>query len=387
MNSKRIMIGSEERALLLLSGLKALPGAGEALAAIASPERFVWLANEHGVAGFVKRNLKESGLSDVLPSTEYQNLRNQSFKSIARNAFIMTALNEAALLLNKGGIVPVLLKGTALEVTVYEKSGLRPMTDADILLPKDDCLRAWNMLKAAGFKSLPYKSPLYKLIPLHIGKHLPSLIKGGFSLEIHHSLFWGKGQDVTNQMIKGATGGIANAAQQGAKAEVVVPPAGLHFLYLVSHLVKHELDNDSQLRLYNDLAAIIAYYPTEMVLEGAMESAPKTGMEVHLRNKLGLLRKYMGVELPEKYHFEPSVEAEESFLRFLGSPKNNEPVNKKAFYRETVGAVPGLHRKLVFITGDISPGFKFMKKRYGKRTILGVVPYYFYRLGKLTWLI
>ena len=151
--------------------------------------------------------------------------------------------------------------------------------------------------------------------------------------------------------------------------------------------MQHERDGDSQLRLYNDLAAILAYYPAEEVLEVAMENAPKTGMEVHLRNKLGLLRKYMGVELPEKYHFEPSVEAEESFLRFLGSPKNNEPVNKKAFYRETVWAVPGQHRKLVFIIGDIFPGFKFMKKRYGKRTILGVVPYYIYRIGKLTWLL
>ena len=206
MNSKRIMIGSEERALLLLSGLRALPGAGEALAEIDSPESFVWLANEHGVAGFVKRNLKESGLTDVLPSTEYQNLRNQSFKSIARNAFIMAALDEAALLMNGGGIVPVLLKGTALEVTVYEKSGLRPMTDADILLPKDNCLRAWNMLKAAGFESLPYKSPLYKLIPLHIGKHLPSLIKGGFSLEIHHSLFERRGEVLTDSIIAQSSG-------------------------------------------------------------------------------------------------------------------------------------------------------------------------------------
>jgi hypothetical protein len=253
MGNVEIHIGAEERALLLVSGVRAGAGAAEALAAVSNWERFLWLVNEHGVAGFVKRNLAETGMSGLVPSTVFQRLRNQAFKSIARNAFIMTALDEATVVLNGAGIVPVLLKGTALEKREYGNSGLRPMTDADVLLPADECLRGWRVLQAAGFEPLPFKSPLYKLIPMHVGKHLPSLIKGGFSLEIHHSLFWAAG------VRRPASGGKGDAAapQHDGGMKYKVLPAGMHFLYLVSHLSKHELNCESQLRLYNDLAVVL----------------------------------------------------------------------------------------------------------------------------------
>ena len=129
---------AELKALLLLSGMRPLSGAGETLAevvAAGSAERFMWLVNEHGVAGFVQKNIAETGLREVLPPTLYQGLRNQSVRSIARNSFIMTSLRDAAKVLSCAEIIPVLLKGTALELSVYRESGLRPMSDADILLP------------------------------------------------------------------------------------------------------------------------------------------------------------------------------------------------------------------------------------------------------------
>jgi hypothetical protein len=402
--------------VLLLSGVRAGAGAGEALALVNNWERFLWLVNEHGVAGFVKKNLADAGLSGAVPPTVFQNLRNQAFKSIARNSFIMSALAEAVGVLNGAGIEPVLLKGTALEVTVYGNSGLRPMSDADILLPKDECMRGWRVLQAAGFVPLPFKSPLYWLIPLHVGKHLPSLIKGGFSLEIHHSLFWGKEKGLPiedcrfqisdlKKMDAAAPqhGGGSRAQSAGEKAygllraqgaghrekgiDYKVLPAGIHFLYLVSHLTKHELDNDSQLRLYTDLAAVLEYYGAAEVLAEAVELAVERELERELTEKLAILEKYIGVVLPDGYRCELSAEAEESFIAFLGSPKNNTAVNRQQFYRATVKAVPGLHRKIIFLLGDIFPGFRFMKKRYGKRSVWAVLPYYLPRAGKVWWLL
>ncbi len=396
MTSERIIIGPEERALLLLSGMKPLQGARDALGAITSPERFVWLANEHGVAGFVRENLKASDLTCMLPLTEYQRLRTQAFKSIARSTFIMTALIDAVRLLNAAGIVPVLLKGTALEMTIYGNSGLRPMTDADILVPPEDAMRAWTLLKDAGYNALPFKSPLYKLIPLHTGKHLPSLIRNGFSLEIHHSLFWQKAEDVTELILEQSEESGAQSAERRVQgtgrqpeppAKFKIPPPGLHFLYLISHLVKHELNNDSQLRLYNDLTEVLRHYGAATTIDTAMKYAVMAGLQSEVRTKLAILNKYLGVDLPIGTHYELPASGEAKFLRFLACPKNNPPENRKAFYKETIRAVPGLHRKLIYVAGDIFPGISFMKRRYGKRTILGVIPYYLYRLGKLTWLL
>jgi hypothetical protein len=357
----------------------------------------------------VQKNIADSGLKEVLPSTLYQGLRNQTFKSIARNSFIMSALRDAAEVLSAAGVVPVLLKGTALELSVYAESGFRPMSDADILLPREQCMKAWRVLQAAGFRPLPFKSPLHRLIPLHIGKHLPSLVKGGFSLEIHHGLWWGVGERVTEMMVNKGTGyrvqgagykvqdtryrvqgsafAKATADRAGHGVNVKIPPPGLHFLYLVSHLVQHEKDGNSQLRQYNDLVAMIDYYGAEEVVEVALEYAGEVGLEAELRNKIGLLRMFMGVELPEKYHYEPSADAVDRFVSFLGNPKGNPVGDRRVIYRETVRGVPGLHRKLIFLIGDIFPGFRFMKQRYGKSSVWGILPYYFLRTGKVLWLI
>ena len=135
MSSYQQEISPVTGALLQLSGLRPLPGAGVALSEVVAAglaERFVWLVNEHGVAAFVQKNIADAGLKEVLPPTLYQGLRNQTFKSIARNSFIMTAMRDAAKVLSAAGMVPVLLKGTALELSVYGESGLRPMSDADI---------------------------------------------------------------------------------------------------------------------------------------------------------------------------------------------------------------------------------------------------------------
>jgi hypothetical protein len=417
---------AEETALLMLGGMRPRPGAEAALMAVTTHEALVWLANEHGVSSLVQRNIAEAGLTGYFPPTEYQCLRNQSFKSVARNSFIMSATASAVAILNEAGYIPILLKGTALEMTVYGGSGLRPMTDADIMLGRDECMGAWLLLQRSGYTPLPVKSWLHRMILMHIGKHLPSLIKGGFSLEIHHSL-WGEKAGYLNDLIvrdseimvyEPGSGniyvkdsGVAydNVVEAGVAAEkevgmsyekdsgtaleagksitVRIPPPALHFLYLVAHLVKHESEGHSQLRLYNDLVAMLLHYGAESILSEAFVHAREVGMERMLKNKLGILSKYMGVELPTEYRFVPDAAAEREFVTFLEKPKNNAPVNPHKAYRQSVRSIPGLHRKLLFLAGDIFPGVAFMKKRYGKATVLSVLPYYFMRVGKILWMV
>ena len=379
--------GAEEEALLKLSGVIPRQGAEEALRAVNDSGRFVALAVEHGVAAFVLKNIVDSGFTGLVSPTAFQSLRNQSLRVLARNSFVMAALGKAILKLNSAGMVPVLLKGTALEHTVYRYGGLRPMADADILLTVAECLKAWQLLQLNGFVPLPFKSPLHKLIPLHVGKHLPSLISGGFSLEIHHSLFWGKGREVEEKITGGSEEREVPALEGGVKVRVRIPPPGLHFLYLVSHISKHELDGVSQLRLYNDLAAMLEHYGIEEVLDKAREFAGDTGLSRLLAGKLGILKRYMGVSIPESYNAELTQEEEERFLSFLSSPDQSSKAERDLFYRETIRAIPGLHRKVIFLLGDIIPGFAFMKRRYGKRSVLAVLPYYLLRPGKLWWMV
>ncbi len=97
-------------------------------------------------------------------------------------------------ILEKEGIRVVLLKGLALEHTVYGSRGLRQMSDADMLVTPGEALRARDIMSTAGFESMPMKSRLYRHIMLDLGNHLPEMHRGGISVDLHYRLFGRKGK-------------------------------------------------------------------------------------------------------------------------------------------------------------------------------------------------
>lgn len=212
---------------------------------------FVFLANEHGIAGLLFHNLQQLGLIGFLPDEQVTFLKNALMMSMSRNAFHTQAITDILGLLNSEDIKTVLLKGLALELTVYGNKGLRQMTDIDILLDRKNYLRASEVLLINGYKSLPVKSIFHKSIIAYSGKHLPSLVKNGVSFDIHLELFSGKRNLVTNLLFENCT------ETQIKNQKAFIPQPGLFFLYLIRHLYQHEINNESQLRLYTDLVVLI----------------------------------------------------------------------------------------------------------------------------------
>src|SRR5450759_4479599 len=92
-------------------------------------------------------------------------------------------MGEVLRLLNGENIKTVLLKGLALEFSVYGNAGLRQMSDVDVLISREQCIEARKLLISNGYVSLPVKSVFHELIIADFGKHLPSLIKNGTSVE------------------------------------------------------------------------------------------------------------------------------------------------------------------------------------------------------------
>ncbi len=116
-------------------------------------------------------------------------LDNGRMKSMIRNTWLAERWRKVNKILTAAGIKHVLLKGMALENTVYGAKGLRQMTDCDILVKKADALKAWLLLQENGFIPDIIKSPLHRKIIADIGKHLPTLRKDDYAVEIHHRLF------------------------------------------------------------------------------------------------------------------------------------------------------------------------------------------------------
>jgi hypothetical protein len=305
--------------------------------------------------------------------------------SLSRNARNTEAIGGVLRLLNNEKIKIVLLKGLALELSVYGNSGLRQMTDVDVLATREDCLKARRLLMNNGFISLPVKSVFHKPILADAGKHLPTLIKDGFSFELHHELF-GTGKNGLTRMLYDSSPEIEIKAEK-----TFIPSPQLFFLYLVRHLYSHEMNNESQLRLYADLVVLIERYKDEIINNDLLEYAKDAGMSEILAGRLEPLRDLWGISFPEginefiyKWVNPSSIN---KFVIFLKSPKDNSSPDRAVLYRHNISEVPGLHRKTLFLLGDLFPTIRFMKKRYNCNSGWKALLYYPLRWGKVWYLL
>ncbi|HCI55983.1 MAG TPA: nucleotidyltransferase family protein [Bacteroidales bacterium] len=346
---------------------------------------FTRLAAEHGVAALVYHNIEKLGLTEIIPEECSEALHSSYLLNISRNAFHIAGTEEILRLLNKAGIKTVLLKGLALELTVYGNKGLRQMTDVDILVGRNDYLKVRKILMENGYDSLPLKSGFHKPIVAWTGKHLPTLMKNGLSIDIHLELFPGKKNSLTEKMLATASG----IKFENEKA--MVPEPQLFFLFLVRHLYNHEFNDESQLRLYADLVVLLENQWDEIVNYDLLSLANEAGMSKILAWKLELLRDLWGFGFPDWLNefiskwFNPA--SINNFVFFLKSPKNNKPSHPGKIYRKTISEIPGLHRKILFILGDLFPSVRFMKERYSVKSTLKVFLYYPLRFGKLLRLV
>ena len=344
-------------------------------------KHLVSLSNEHGIAALVYNNLLNLGLLDKLPADSASFLRNARLLNISRNAFHLTAIEELLGLLDRENVKVVLLKGMALEFSVYGNSGLRQMTDIDILIGREDYIKVRRVMMENGYDSLPVKSGLHKPIIAWTGKHLPSMLRNGVSIDIHLELFPGKRNRLTRMLYEGSV------EIEAEGRNVLIPPPQLAFLFLVKHLQTHELNDESQLRLYADLLFMLDRYRDDIINYRLLENASAAGMLKVLAWKLEPLRDLWGEKFPDwldtfidKWFVPDSINR---FIFFLKSPKGNRPARPGYVYRQILRDIPGLHRKLLYILGDLFPTVDFMKERYGCSNSIKVLFYYPMRLGKL----
>lgn len=341
---------------------------------------FVSLASDHGVASLICDNLERLGLAGRVRPEQLQLLRNTRMLSLSRNAFLLSASEEMLGTLNREGIKVVLLKGLALELTVYGNRGLRQMTDTDILIRRNDYLKAQKVLMENGFDPTPVKSGFHKPIIEWTGKHLPSLLKNGTSIDLHIELFGGTRNSLTADLID------RSAEISVDREKAFVPDPRLFFLFLVKHLYQHELNGESQLRLYTDLVVLLGKYHSEIICYDLIGDASKAGLSKVLAWKLEVLRDLWGITFPDwaddyidKWFNPDSIN---KFVFFLKSPKGNKPERPGQVYRNTIREVPGFHRKVLFLLGDIFPTLSFMMRRYGCKSKVKALFYYPLRFGR-----
>jgi hypothetical protein len=294
---------------------------------------FVRLANEHGIIALVSYNIHEVGLAEMIPSAQMKRLDNGRMQSMVRNAWLTERWKEVNTILTGAGIKHILLKGMALEHTVYGARGLRQMNDADILVKKGYVMKAWLLLQEHGFESDMIKSALHRKIITENGKHMPTLRKEGYPVEIHHRLFYDAEK---NEILNKAIDNAVAIEIEGTRAFVLSDH--IHLEFLKKHYEDHMAFEGSQLRLWLDM---------ELISPGSAPPLTKV---------------------------------------FLSAPHKSATFRqRKEYYRIHYFALPNYVR-FRYLSGDIFPSLKWMRERYNCGNLRALL-HYPERIGKLLWLL
>jgi hypothetical protein len=315
----------DEKEKVVLSGL---------LGEVRDWHKMTELINAHGIIALAAYNIREAGLEKSIPEDAMAALDNGRMQSVVRNSWLTERWKEVNTILCDGGIKHVLLKGMALEHTLYGGKGLRQMNDNDILIKRDDALKAWYLLQDNGFSPELIKSPLHKKIMMDIGKHLPSLYKNGYAVEIHHKLF---NKNFNAEML--TENPVDDAVEINiSDTKAWILPKQIHLIYLRNHFEKHASEGSVQLRQYADII---------------------------------LLDTVNKITMPDSFILKPQQE--------------NNPGYIKAAYKISVNSIkPKLRFR--YVLGDIFPSVEWMRKRYKCKTLKALL-YYPPRIGKALWLI
>ncbi|UCE58896.1 MAG: nucleotidyltransferase family protein [Phycisphaerales bacterium] len=101
-----------------------------------------------GLAGLV---LESAAKRDVtLPSFVTDSLRHAAMSVAANNIHTTRELEGPLAALNRAKIPVMLLKGAALNLSVYDRPDLRPTSDADLLIHPDSAVEALRVLETQG---------------------------------------------------------------------------------------------------------------------------------------------------------------------------------------------------------------------------------------------
>lgn len=295
--------------------------------------KLVELINAHGIIALAAYNIKESGLERKVPQDAMAILENGIMKSIVRNTWLTERWKEVNTILCTAGIKHILLKGMALEHTLYDSRGLRQMNDNDILVKREDSIRAWILLQEHGFRAEQLKSPFFKKMIFDFGQHLPSMSKNGYVIEIHDCLFDRTISESSRH--KDPFENIVEISVGGTDASILSDE--LQLAYLISHFKHHAVSGDSQLRMYADII---------------------------------LFDRYNTLEFEDQFISDPIQSYKKEF--------------RKMAYKARINNIHPSHR-LRFIFGDTFPSMKWMEMRY-KCNWFKALFMYPIRIGKLRWL-
>jgi len=334
------------------------------------------------ISPLIYRRLKKRNVPSV-PDKFKKAVKRDYLSTLAFNLWLLDELNKLLKNFRVKGIKAIVLKGAFLAEKVYPDPGLRPMTDLDLLVRREEMASAHTVLETGGFQAIdqrrshfppPFTAYLNSLDYRRPGRTFPSihlhwhLVNSGtpapmFTEKVNMDKVWKEAVEIKMDGI-----------------DVLTLSPHHMLLHLCEHglRVRHSL---SQLILLFDIDRIIKYYGEELRWERVIEEGRAFGWDKLCFISLYAARRFVHAPVrpeiikalwPEKLVWEDKI-----FYNLLKGKKQFPG----ASYFIYLGMNRGVFNKIRFILSTFFPPGPILAQRRYSSDVKN--KYYWDRLGEV----
>ena len=275
--------------------------------ALSPPEwkDLVETAQQQRVAPLLYHELESCGWPESTPSHLVRQLKSAYYGASGLNLMLYEELARVlhALESRAGVARVVLLKGVALASTLYPDLALRPMSDLDLLIPREQIPAATDALRGLGYSEFsPEMAPglaevVHYHAALHGGPH------GSIGVELHWGLIAGE-TDWRSPSIEWFWKETEPWAWEGPTAgrlEALQLKPTAHLLYLTAHLLLQHGAAQAQLVWYYDVHLMASRWASRIDWEELASRARALRWAAALAGALQASQELFATPLPDGF--------------------------------------------------------------------------------------
>lgn len=247
----------------------------------------------HGIAPLIYHSLQRSGGTTLLPSGAAETLRTSYYGNAARNYLLYDELRKVLKAFRDEGIGVIVLKGAALAETVYPNRTLRPMSDIDLLVRKENLSNVEAKLIGMGYVLEKRIETKEYYIEHHY--HWVFTKRSATSIEIH----WHIQRPTSPFRID--IDGLWQRAQWtkiAAAEALVLSPEDL-LLHLCQHMHKHNLIGG--IRPLCDIAHVVEHYNNAINWMEFRTRSSQWGISPYVYLALYLAKELLDARIPRSF--------------------------------------------------------------------------------------
>lgn len=315
-----------------------------------------------GVASHVYNSIQKLNNELHFGAANFDMLKPLFYANSSHNVYLLHELKKLIQRIAETEIEFALIKGFALQSSIYDTIAIRQMGDFDFFILQKNAWKLFDFLKKQGFaQSDEFISNWHQKHFSEIGKHLPDLTNGVYKIDILPELI--RNNEPFN---KAAWDNLISKDLDGVNIRTLSPDFNLH--YLCYHLEQHYTEDGIHLGLYCDIAEVIKKYSQEIDWDKFVGDIEKFKVSANQYRHILITEQFLFVCLPpilkkflEQFNLQHVIN---EFFEALEKPLKTSDAKHHHYKLNMVKQIKGFKNKISFLSGELFPQKEFMKKRY-----------------------